>query len=270
MKKYLKIAALVLALLLIAGVGWFANALVGNPVSKALVRYRAEQRLGAVYSDLDVYIERVNYSFKDGNYHVHVKSETSMDTYFSVSYDMLGRVGYDAYEDRVLRKVNTADRLTTAYRQMCDEVLQSPVFPYECHIDYGDIEFTETEFLDKPHTLDYALLMEDLEIDKLYDIRELGAKAGHLVIYIDDNEVSFRRAGEVLLSIRSFFDDSGVPFYAIDLVLTYPKPEDGGSRKEGRVDLHSFLYEDIYEEGITQRVQLCAEKTEAYYASMDK
>ena len=217
MKKALKITAFVLAVALILGVGWFANALVGNPVSKAVVRYRAEQRLGAVYSDLDLYIDRVGFSFKDGNYHVFVKSESSVDTWFTMTYDMLGRFGYDEYEYRVLDKVNTADRLTTAYRGLCDEVLQSPMFPYVCHIDYGDIEFTQTEFLDKPYTLSYALLMEELEIDKLYDIRELGAKAGHLVIYIDDNEVSFVRAGEILLAIRSVFDDSAYHFMPLIL-----------------------------------------------------
>ena len=270
MKKGLKIAAFVAALVLIAGVGWFANALVGNPISKALATRAAQQRLETVYADKDYYIERVSYSFKDGNYHAFIKSDTSIDSSFSVTFDMLGRLGYDAYEHRVLSKVNTADRITTAYREMYDEVLQSPAFPFVCHIDYGDIEFTQTELLDNPNTLDYALMMEDLELDKLYDIRELGAKAGHLVIYIDDNEVSYERAGEILIAIRSVFDDSGVPFYAIDFVLTYPKTEEGGYSREDRVDLNSFLYSDIYEDGITNRVALCAEQTEAYYAAMDK
>ena len=270
MKKYLKIAALILALVLIAGVGWFANALVGNPLSKALVRYRAEQRLGAVYSDLDVYIDRVNYSFKDGNYHVHVKSDTSMDTHFSISYDLLGRLGYDSFEDYVASGWNTADRITTAYRGMCDEVLQSPAFPFECHIDYGDIEFTQDRFRDNPDTPEYAMLMENLEMDRLYDIRELGAKAGHLVIYIDTQPVNVEHAAEILLEIREVFDQAGVPFRAIDLVLRYPKSEEGGYRNEDRVDLKNFLYEDIHEEGILERITQCAEATQEYYDSMDK
>lgn len=270
MKKYLKIAALILALVLIAGVGWVANGLVGNPVSKALVRYRAQQRLVAVYSDLDVYIDRVNFSFKDGGYHVQVKSETSMDTHFSIRYDMLGRMKYDTYEDYVASGWNTADRITTAYRALCDEVLQSPAFPYECHIDYGDIEFTETDLLDHPETPDYAVLMNDLELDRLYDIREMGTKAGHLVIYIDTDPVSRERAAEVLLEIREVFDQAGVPFYAIDLVLRYPKSESGGYDREGRVDLQNFLYADIYEAGILERIALCEEQTQEYYDSMDK
>ena len=270
MKKGLKVIALLAALVLIIGIGWVANGLVGNPISKALVQHRAQQRLEAVYSDESLYIERISFSFKDGKYHVFVKSDSSMDSHFTISYDMLGRMHYDSYEDYVLSGWNTADRVTTAYREMCDEVLQSPAFPYVCHIDFGDIEFTQAEFLDAPDTPEYAILMEDLERDKLYDIREMGEKAGHLVIYIDDNAVSYERAAEILLQIRSVFDDSGVPFYAIDLVLTYPKSEEGGYQKEGRVDLKSFLYADIYEENLHQRVQACVEATEEYYASMDK
>ena len=35
-KKILKIAALVIAIALIIGICWFANGLVGNPISKSL------------------------------------------------------------------------------------------------------------------------------------------------------------------------------------------------------------------------------------------
>ena len=42
-KKWLKIAALVVALVIIAGLCVFANALVGNPVSKWLATRTAEK-----------------------------------------------------------------------------------------------------------------------------------------------------------------------------------------------------------------------------------
>ena len=35
-KRYLKILALVVAIVLITALGWFANALLGNPLSKML------------------------------------------------------------------------------------------------------------------------------------------------------------------------------------------------------------------------------------------
>ena len=60
-KKWLKIAALVAALIIIAGLCWFANALVGNPVSKWLATRTAEKHLEEVYGDTDFVIETVGF-----------------------------------------------------------------------------------------------------------------------------------------------------------------------------------------------------------------
>ena len=40
----------------------------------------------------------------------------------------------------------------------------------------------------------------------------------------------------------------------IDCVLEYPKTEDGTER-EGRVKVQEFLYADIYEDGMFERVK---------------
>ena len=52
-KRILKIGALVLALCLLAGIGWFANGLLGNPVSRWLARHSAEAYLAEVYPGTD-------------------------------------------------------------------------------------------------------------------------------------------------------------------------------------------------------------------------
>ena len=81
-KKVLKIFALVLAIILIIGIGLFANALVGNPVSKYLATKSAEEHLAKNYSDKDFVIEEVNYDFKTGGYHKEKwKSHTSLLQY---------------------------------------------------------------------------------------------------------------------------------------------------------------------------------------------
>ena len=48
-KRILKIAALVLAVVLIIGVCLFANSLVGNPISKALAENTAEKYIKEAY-----------------------------------------------------------------------------------------------------------------------------------------------------------------------------------------------------------------------------
>jgi len=74
---------------------------------------------------------------------------------------------------------------------------------------------------------------------------------------------------EILLDIRSIFDDAGVRFYVIDCVLEYQKNEDSSEMKEGRVEVREFLYADIYEDSMTERVKASDEAARAYYAEQD-
>ena len=58
-KKVLKVLALIVAIALIIGIGLFANALVGNPVSKFLATKSAEEhQLSAL---LNCYKTRLHY-----------------------------------------------------------------------------------------------------------------------------------------------------------------------------------------------------------------
>ena len=268
-KKVLKIAAFVFAIALIVGVCIFANALVGNPISKALATNTAEKHLEENYADKDFEIERVTFSFKDGYYHAFVYSPSSIDSEFNILVDMWGKLRYDTYEDRVLSGGNTADRISRDYRATVDKVLDSQAFPYNEHIGYGDFDFYPRVHLEEYSVPEYALITEDLTLDAFYDVNELGAKHGKLTIYIDDDTVSYERLSEILLDIRRIFDDSGVKFYVIDCVLEYQKNEDSSKKKEGRVEVREFLYADIYEEGMVERVKASDEAAKAYYAEQD-
>ena len=267
-KRILKIAALVFAIVLIVGVCIFANGLVGNPISKAVATNTAEKHLEEIYGDKDFEIERVLYSFKDGYYHAFIYSPSSIDSDFTILIDMWGKMRYDTYEDRVLSGGNTADRIGRDYRETVDKVLDSQAFPYNAHIGYGDFKFYPREHL-KEHTVpEYALITEDLTLDAFYDVNELGAKHGMLTIYIEDNTVTVERLSKILLDIKTIFDNAGVKFYMIDCVLEYPKLEDG-KRREERVEVMNFLYTDIYEDGMVERVKSSDEAAGAYYDEQD-
>lgn len=268
-KKTKKIVALVLALGLIVGVCIFANGVVGNPVSKWLATRTAQKRLAEVYTDKDYEIERVTYSFKDGGYHAFIVSHSSPDSEFSMSLDMAGNLKWDSYGDRVLSGENTAARINKAYRDAVEKVFTSPAFPYYSHIEYGDIEFIAKEFAGADDLPDYALFTEDLELDQIYDIGELGKVAGHLVLYVYDEEVSAKKAAEILLKVKSLMDGGGVSFYVIDLVLEYPKPVDDSPRREDRVETMEFLYADIYEEGMVERVEAANEAAIVHHNKKD-
>ncbi|MBE5893838.1 MAG: hypothetical protein E7286_10765 [Lachnospiraceae bacterium] len=268
-KKTKKIFALILALALIAGVCVFANGVVGNPVSKWLATSAAQKRLAEVYADKDYEVERVTFSFKDGNYHAFIVSPSSPDSEFSMSLNWKGQLRWDGYEERVLSGENTAARINKEYRAATEAVFTSPAFPYYSHIEFGDIEFISREWVDAEDLSRYALFTEDLELDQVYDIRELGKTAGHLVLYVYDEDVSVEKAAEILLEVKHLMDAGGVSFHVIDLVLEYPKPEDDSPRKEGRVETMEFLYDDIYEEGLVERVDAANEAAIAHHAKMD-
>jgi len=269
-KKVLKIIALLVAIALIVTVCWFANALCGNPISKWLAQRAASVYLEEQYSDTDYYIERLGFSFKSTDYYAHVRSETSMDTQFTLHIDMLGNVFFDTYDD-VLRGSITARRLEQEYRDLTDQIFDNPSFPYPSDIGYGTLEIYPQEALDDPNindTPDYALVQQDLVLDQIYDIRELGRQAGHLIIYVESDTISFGLAAQIMLGIRAEFDKANIPFRTMDFVLQLPLPEDG-PRLDEEVRVENFGYEEIYEEGLLDRIKAAHEELEAYYAEQD-
>ena len=240
---------------ILLGVGWLANAFVGNPISRLLAQHTAETHLDEHYADTDYYIEKLSYNFKDGNYHAFIESPTSIDTQFSFYITMGGKLRLDTY-DSVLDGFNTARRLEMEYRALADTILADPSFPYQCHIDYGTLEIYPEELLDNPQYEDipaYALNQNDLILDKRYDIRELGRQSGHLILYIDSDTVTPERAAEIMLDIKTRFDEAEIPFAAMDFTLQHPRLEDG-KRPDGSIRVYHFLYHDIHAEGMVDRV----------------
>ena len=263
-KRILKISAFLTALVLIVGVCVFANSLVGNPISKALAKNTAENHLEEQYSNKDFEIERVSFNFKDGYYRAFITSPSSVDSNFILVINMWGKLCDDFYKDQVLSGINTAERIGRDYRSAVDAVFDSQSFPYNEDIGYGDIAFYSGE----TSAPSYAIKTEDLTLDAFYNVNEIGAKAGKLTVYIDDDSVSVERMSEILLDIKKVFDDAGVGFYVIDCVLEYPKTENG-SKKEGRVEVMDFLCSDIYEEGMTERVNESSEAAKRYHEEQD-
>lgn len=275
MKKYIRIIGIVLVIALIAVLIWFGNVMMGNPVSHALASKAAKAYLSDRFSDTDYEMERITYSFKDGRYHAFMVSPTSIDGDFSVCFSMLGEYCYDTY-DSVQDGWNTAQRLNSEYRKLTDTILNDPALPYDntqvYSIMFGELEIYPKEFIDDPNVHDipdYSLVQDQLVLNKNYDIKELGAKAGHLVLYVDNDIISVEEAARIMLDFRSMFDKADIPFYAMDLVLRHPRTEDGQS-DDVEIRINDFLYQDIYEEGLTDRIETAIEETAAHYAMLDQ
>ena len=275
MKMPVRITIVIVLIVLSVGLLWFCNAMFGNPVSHTLASKAAKAFLSEHFSGTDYQMERITYSFKDGRYHAFITSPTSIDGDFSITFSMLGEYCYDTY-DSVLDRFNTARRLDSEYRKLTDTILNDPALPYDntqiYSIMFGKLEIYPREAFEDPNATDvpeYAIVQEDLELNKVYDIKEMGAKAGHLILHVDNDIISVEEASRIMLDFRAMFDEAGIPFYAMDFVLRHPRTEDGQSDDE-EIRINDFLYEDIYEDGLTQRIEIGIEETAAYYAMMDQ
>ena len=269
-RKALKITAFILALALIGGIGFFANALVGNPISKFLANRSAEKYISEAYSDMDLIIRDVTYDFKVGSYYARIYSPRSIDSNFTLHIDFFGKILYDTYEYSVLTSENTAQRINEEYRYAVDSVLNSRLFPYNSDIGYGDIEFIPEEYKNNFDVPSYAIITETLVPDAIYDINEMGRKAGHLTIYVADDELTPEKMAEVLLGLKDIFDRSGVSFHAINCVIENRKEDIPPSTDIKQIEVQHFLYSDIYEENLTDRIEKSIRETEEYYREMDK
>ncbi len=266
-KKYLKVLAVAAALVLLGSLGWFANAFLGNPISRYLASRAAKAYLEKNYAGTDYKIEDVGYSFKDGSYYANVHSPGSEDGSFSISLSMKGEVKYDDYEFYVERRMNTAMRLDAAYRERTDAYFESPDFPYESDIAFGTLEFREREMEPPTDPMEgsyYALVQEDLVLDQQYDIAALGAAAGHLTIHIDSETVTEEEAARMMLEIRAGMDKQGVPFRVMDFHLQQPEQRESG------IDILCFPYEKIYAQDMVTRVSQANKAAKEYFARMDQ
>lgn len=258
LKKIIILILLALIIFAIMIVGMF----YGNPISKVLAKSSAESYLAENYADGDFYVDGVVYDFKNGHYYTYIKSESSADSSFTVEFNQYGKFIADYYDTYVIEKGNTVRRIRDEYRTRVNNLLYKNDFPYKVDIGFGDIEFYSRKHAAEYSVPDYALISDDLVLDAVYDVNELGAKAGKLTLYIEDDTVTHERLSEILLDIKSFFDDEGIRFYILDCILE-------SSQNNERVEVMDFLYADIYEDGITERVKASDKAAKDYYEMQD-
>ena len=268
-KKTLKKLSFILALLLIAALVYFSNALLGNPYSKNKANKSAKNYLETKYPNTDLYIEDLRYIFKFGEYYAYIESPSSIDSEFTITIDKNGNIKGDDYESRVIEKENTSRRLDDEYRQIVDKALDSSDCPYQINIGFGGLEIYPRKIMNNANISSYAVAQEDLELDKQYDISELGANIGKIVVYIENETVNIETVSKMILDLKNYLDKCGVTFYSIDFELKYPKNDKGTQSKE-YIGVKKFLYKDIYEDGMQQRVEKSYKELKDYYNNLDK
>lgn len=275
-KKITSIICWTVCIAFLCVVLYFISAFFGNPFSSALAKSTAKRYLEEYYPDTDFMIENVSYDMKSGGYHVYVESPTSIDSHFYIYCDWLGRYNDDT-SSCITDGSNTYVRLTTEYWDLVREKL--PYADFDIDIGFGDLRvagvFEIYDYIDengerKHYTLtkDYGLDISSLVLDGEYDLQVLGREHGSLSVRIHDDIISVERAAELLLELKTCLDKQGLPFHAIDFTLSAPRNENGQSVGPS-IRLIEFLYSDIHEDGLADRVQASWDVTQEHSAIQD-
>lgn len=257
--------ALLLALALVIGLCMAGNMLVGNPVSRMLAEKAVTNYLAGKFPEGSYTVEDVWFDAKQGDYGAVVRKDGSQDVRFTVETDKEGNICFDSYEN-VLTGWNTANRLSDEYRMRSEPVLEQMNLIYDRVYALCALEFEERQWKEDPDAVQFFLNGEALVPDGVYDLEELGALAGTVWVRVENTEVSAEKAAQILLEIRRRMDETGTPFRSVDLTLMYPRSENElEERKEGSIRIEGFSYEDIYEEGLTERVCEANLEDEVYH-----
>lgn len=256
--KVLRILAAVVAFSLIAVVLFFINAFCGNPVSYLLARYSAGQYIEENFPESDYEIDNVSYFFKNSDYTVTVKSQSSTDSHFRITLGFFGEIHRVTYEDAVLNKGNTQERINREYFETVSSVLEHEVFPYETDYGFGEICFSYEANNDSANS--GVIYVRELELDKNYDMAEIGKKAGKVVLHVRD-EVTVKNAAEILRKTKQLLNSVDVYFYTIDLMLMERRTDDG-KFSESFIYLPDFESAYIDEDTLEEKIEAVIKENE--------
>lgn len=270
-KKVLKFVAGILAVAVISVAIYFYLGFFGNPVSKLLMKNSAEKYVQQNYPGC--HVERWGYNFKNGDYFANIQKSDSPDTNFFVYADWLGNIYYDSYDSYVTSGHNTLNRMMMEYRDLIRRALPQESVDYTLDILYGDIlagGSYERYYYEKTDFNIVEMPAEEIILDKQYDFTDISYKYGYVCLYVTDEDVSVSRACEILLDAKEKLNSENIGFYCIDFVLYKPRKADGmPNDDETRINIDYFLWDDIYPEGLEERVQSAHDELTAYYAAQD-
>lgn len=237
--------------------------ITGHPVCYGLVALRSRIYLLQNYPELDVGLDKITYDFKHGGYYADYSSPTSIDTHFWLLCDGWGNVTVDR-ADTIDR--NTIARIDQNYRDAYDTAIEAADFSFEVHVNFCQITHqygNEVSSINK----DFGITDDDVRkliLDGDYDFREFAAKYGRITFYAHDPEVTVERAAEILLELKAYLDEQEIPFRAIEFDL---KSQNGS---EKYIELVDILYEEIYEDGLVERVTEYNDAIHAHYEKLDE
>ena len=230
------------------------NFFFGNPVSKRLAINNAETILNLRFNGEGYKVTGAGYWIEDMEYFVKAENENSPDTSFYMNFGMFGNYRYDNYSEVIEQKRVVVDRLNREYNDLV------------CSVDglnaIENISFVYGEILTAPYDDEEGVTMpegfepverDSLSFDQTFDLKKMGASAGHICVEISSDDLSPQNLAQTLLKIKEACDKAGVSFFMISLSLV-----DRAAGPQGNgvaiAAVRYFPYADIEPEGVLRSV----------------
>ena len=267
-KKFFKLTCIALLVAVISVSGLFYISMDGSPITKIQTKISAKKYIEKYYPDC--YVKNVGYNFKTDDYFAFIEKSGSMDTSFYLYADESGKITSDSYVTDVKNGYNTRTRIKTEYNSQLEAALSRDNIDFAVHILYGDYIDSSYIELQTDKNIVHGIPDEEIVVDKVYNHKEISYKYGKVVLYVIDEDVSIERTCEILLDVKEKLAENDLGFYAIDFVLLEPINEDNTWNNERKqININTFMYTDIYEDGLSERVQTAHELLTEYYRQQD-
>ncbi len=236
--------------------GLLLNVLFGNPVSKTLAIRNAQDYLDRNYpaelqsAGSDYRVTGAEFWIEDQEYIVHAAKENSPDTALELRFGMRGNFLRDNSDRVLIEKGITHDRMTNEYFRLTENVFRGTKYE-NAHLLFARIVTSDDETEENVQSVD----MNGVAFDQRFDCVQLGKTAGLLFICLTNEERTPENLAKNLLEIRRITDDAYYAFAAVYLSLGESAGEGEGFHS---LYVKNFPYEEIYEDGLLERVKAAA------------
>ncbi len=242
-KTFLRIISCFVAIVLFSGICFLTTAVAGNPVSRILAGININEYVEKNFSGQGYEVTDIKFDYLSASYVASVEVPGSFDRHFSISAGLDGKVKDKIHADNSWLTENTADRIRSTYKDAVEAVFSNPDFQYPQASLFATIDFEENPDL-----------YDKLEPDMQFNINEFGAKAGCISIEIWENNLTAEHAAEIMLHTKELLDKNGIEFYKMDCNIRNPDTENYEA-----FYVEDFLSDEIYEEGMIERVNIAGE-----------
>ena len=253
-----------LAAIFIGGILYAVNFMTGYPFSIFTVQKSVHQYMEEQYGDTDFTAGKPERNLKQGGFTCWVSSDSDPSVRFYLDLSRGGTLRYDSYEFMVGSGMNTALELSRSYGALCWQAAEDAEFPLgtACSGSFEPAIHNDKQTAGEPGVLPDRMDLKGLDPDM--DLSLLSPQYGTVVLEIKTDAVTPETARTALLKLRECMENAGLPFCSCE-VWILPGAEEGTDASEDAIHILNFGWDDIYEDGLEERVVDSIAATDAFY-----